>query len=319
MTTSASKLSSVRNRMLLVSLTFNKPQMTKLDRKATRDAEEANNATNSIRAQKLLYPKHLLDPIISIETAARSALRARSVPWGTTGLFLINSRDFMPIQDMMATFDRQRSQEVTKFAQNWARVMEEAALSQGMLFERAVYPDVTEVVQQFQMHLEYMPLGDLTPTMFLEVEEEIREQIGKQVEASVRSAFEQAMADPLEQLMLAMLNLYDKCTRKSARMHESVIEEMERTATLLESMNLFDLPALNKIVTLCRQRLVVDVATLKDKDSGSRAMVGASAHAVLDALGVDGVALEKSGNPAERKTVAKDAADAILEKLRGFL
>ncbi len=47
---------SIKNHALLVSLSVSKPQMTKKDDKATRDAESANNAHGAGQFRKDLYP-----------------------------------------------------------------------------------------------------------------------------------------------------------------------------------------------------------------------------------------------------------------------
>ena len=72
---------SIKDHALLVSLTVSKPQMTAKDGKATRDAEDANNASGAGHYRKDLYPKSLVAPIIAMEAAARAYIASQTYMW----------------------------------------------------------------------------------------------------------------------------------------------------------------------------------------------------------------------------------------------
>ena len=85
---------SIKNHALLVSLSVSKPQMTKKDDKATRDAESANNAHGAGQFRKDLYPKSLVQPILTVESSARAYIESVTYMW-TRGEYLLPTAKFM--------------------------------------------------------------------------------------------------------------------------------------------------------------------------------------------------------------------------------
>lgn len=315
--TATTQLPSIRNRALLVSLTFNKPQMTKLDKKATADAEIANNAHGALKTNKLLYPKHLVDPIVQHEAAVRSYLRSVTTPWGNTGMYLLDTSLFMGFADRMAKYEIERKQLVTIFAQNWANVMTQAQEQQGDLFDPSVYPDVTDVVAQFQMHLAYLPVGDYAPKLFDAVEKELRDTITAEVERSTKNMLTEVVRAPLTRLLESVLHIYDKTSRADTRIHETLIEELDAITTLMPSLNMLGIPLLDTLAAQCQERLSVHTESLKEKDGDVRARVAAEAKGILMSTGIDPVTSQKL-LPAERKQVAQNAANNIMATMKGF-
>lgn len=311
-------LPSIRNRALLIGLTFNKPALTKLDRKATRDAEVANNARGVLRTQKMLYPKHLIDPILALEAEARAYLRSHSVEWGPSGLYLIDTSLFMDVRAKLDEYEIRRQQEVTRFAQNFANVLMEAERSQGTLFDEAEYPDVHDVVRQFQMHVFVAPLGDLAPTLFTDIEEEIREQIAEDVEASTKAAVEAAVAQPLERLLEAVLNVYDKTSRDGTRIHDSMMERLTQIVDRMKSLNVMEVPELDALANACRKRLVKPTDMLRGKENATRTEVAGAAKAILEAAGVGTDALRDVSSEQSRRDVAEQATQDILKRMKLF-
>lgn len=308
-------LPSIKNRVLLVSVTFNKPPMTKLDRKATNDAEVANDAHGSLKTVRRLYPKHLLDPITAVETVARSIVKRTAVPYGDTGLYLLNTTKYVEFMGALEKVRIERGQLVTVFAQNWARVMEQAEAEQGNLFDPSVYPDISDVVSQFTMRVNVMPFGDLAPTMFTDVEEEIREAVQADVEATTRVALSEAMAVPLQRLLEQVLNLHHKCVADNTRMHDGFMDDLSSLVELVRAMNLLDNPRLEAIATACERVLVVPEEHLRGKDNGNRCIMASNAKGVLNALGVPDDSLAHVATEADRRAVAADAVSSVM---RGF-
>jgi hypothetical protein len=313
-----STLPSIRNRSLLVALSFSKPQMTKLDHKATHDAEAANNAQGALRTQKMLYPKQLIDPIISKEGEIRAYLKAHTTEFGSTGLFLLDTALFMDVSNRLSIYEVERRQLVTVFAQNWSNVIAQAQTQQGDLFDPTVYPDVSDVVGQFGMSVSYFPVGDISGGLFDTVENELRDAIAAEVERSTKAVMAQALRQPFERLIDAVLNVYDKTSRADGRIHESLMENLDSITRLMPSLNVLGLDQLNRLAERCRDRLHVNVEVLQDKTSAKREEVASEAKAIIAACGIDPVLTQRL-SPAARKEVATKAAQDILSKMRGLM
>lgn len=311
---------SIKNRALLINLAFHKPQMTKLDRVATQESEARHGSKGALRTQKLLYPKRLIDPIIAVEAEARNYLRNNALEWGTSGMYMLDTARYMDVRARLSEYELQRGQEVTKFAQNWAEVLAEAEAQQGDLFDASVYPDVSEVVSQFTTHLFVSPLGDMTPDMFTNIEDERSAQIAADVEKATREAVNGVVAQPVARMLEAILNLYDKTSRENTRIHDSIIEQLSDIVAMVPSLNVLDIPQLNVLAEACKKRLVVNGDMLRGKENADkRQLVSDDAKAILKAAGIEGDSLKSAGSQQDRKATAKAAADAIVDKLSAYL
>ena len=309
-------LPSIRNRALLVGISFRKPQMSKIDRKATRDAEEANGAHGAIRAQKLLYPKHLIDPITAMESEAYSYLRSKTIRFGEYNL--LDTSRFMEVADRLEKYKLQRSQLVTVFAQNWANVMAEAQNQQGALFDPTVYPDVSEVASQFTMSITYLPVGDMAPSLFTDIEAEAREQIAQQVQQSTNVLVADAVRQPFEKLFDLVLNVLDKTTREGSRLHESTMQHLTELVDTMPAFNVLNIPELDQMATYCRENLLLPVEALREKDSQARINVATAAEKLMRATGIDPATVSNLKD-TERKQMAAKAADNIMASMKGMI
>lgn len=311
-------LPSIRNRALLVSVSFRKPQMTKLDRKATRDAEMANDAHGAIKAQKMLYPKSLVDPIVALESSVYSYLRSKTIKFGDSGMYLLDTRKFIEVADRLERFKLERSQLVTVFAQNWANVLDKAREQQGALFDPSVYPDVSDVAGQFTTTISYLPVGDLGTNLFTDVEDEIRDQITERVQSSTASLVADAVRQPVERLMDAVLNVYDKTSRGDSRIFDSLMGKLEEVVDSMPALNVLDVPELNQLADYCKQQLVKPTEMLKVKDSQARIDVAEAAKNLLAPTGIDTSTATKLSE-AERRQLAAQAADNIMASMKGIV
>ena len=312
-------LPSIRNRALLVNLAFHKPPMTKTDWQATQDTEAKHNAKGGLRTQKMLYPKHMIAPIVAVEAEARGYLRSNAIEWGASGMYLLDTSRYMEVRQRLSEYELARSQEVTKFAQDWANVLTQAEKQQGDLFDPSLYPDVSSVVPQFTMSIFVAPMGDMAPDMFTDIEEELRARIREDVEVATAEAVAGAVAQPLARLLEAVLNLYDKTSRDKARIHDSIVDQVQEIAELMPSLNLLELPQLDAIARVCTGRLNVEGETLRGKDNeDNRKALAGDAEKLLKVCGVSAEDLRQAGDQKARKHTAQKTAQTIVDRMEAF-
>ena len=189
---------SIKDHALLVSLYVGKPQLTMKDEKATHDAEAANNAHGAGKYAKDLYPKHLIAPIVAVESAARAYIAGTTYPW-RRGEDLLPVARFMSFADRIGQFEIAFSQSVTAFLNNWTNVMTEAKARQGGLFEANVYPDMMHLRDQFVFRISYTPVTDMKDFRVAVQEDEL-DLLRATVERDVQDATTRMMQAPLERL-----------------------------------------------------------------------------------------------------------------------
>jgi hypothetical protein len=196
---------SIKNHAMLVSLNVRKPQMTMKDAKATRDAERANDAHNAGQFRKDLYPRQLIQPILTVESSARAYIESTTYVWARGEYLLANVR-FMEFADRMAKYELEFSQCVTAFLNNWNNVMSRARDSHGDLFDPSVYPDLDELKAGFKMKVIYRPVTD-SSDFRVQLQEDELERLRTQVEIEVKDSMESLYRDPLERLRKVVARL----------------------------------------------------------------------------------------------------------------
>lgn len=216
---------SLKDHALLVSLSVNKPQMTKKDDKATRDAENANNAHGAGMFRKDLYPKSLVQPINTVESSARAYIERVTYMW-ERGEFMLPTSKFMEFSERMGKFQLEFDQCVTAFLNNWSNVMTQAQLSQGELFNASEYPDLTDLKNDFRFRVMYRPITDVNDFR-VQLQDDELDSLRAEVEAATKESMNNLLRAPLERLKEVVQRLNDvtaKTDREAINKKTGVLE-----------------------------------------------------------------------------------------------
>jgi hypothetical protein len=205
---------SIKNHALLVSLSVSKPQMTKKDDKATRDAESANNAHGAGQFRKDLYPKSLVQPILTVESSARAYIESVTYMW-TRGEYLLPTAKFMEFTERIGKYQVEFDQCVTAFLNNWSNVMQQAQTSQGELFDANAYPDLTDLKNDFRFRVNYRPVTD-AGDFRVQMQDDEMDALRTEVETATRESMNNMLRAPLERLKEVVQRLHE-VTAKSDR------------------------------------------------------------------------------------------------------
>jgi hypothetical protein len=196
---------SIKNHALLVSLTVNKPQMTQKDSKATADAESANQAHNAGQYRKDLYPKALVQPILTVESSARAFIERNTYMW-SRGEYLLPTAKFMDFAARIGKFELEFNQSVTAFLNNWSNVMHQAQQAQGALFDANAYPDLSDLKSDFRFRVHYRPVSDAADFRVAMQEDELS-ILRSQVEEATKESMNAVLRAPLERLRAVVAKL----------------------------------------------------------------------------------------------------------------
>lgn len=252
---------SLKTQAMLVSLNITKPQLTKKDRKATVDAELANNAHGAGKYIKLLYPKYLLDPITQVENEARAYLYARTLPWNK-GTQLLPSKRYMEFAPKMHSYEIAFDQAVIAFLNNYNNVMLEAERVQGGLFDLAEYPDMSELRHRFSMKCRYFPIAD-TRDWRLELEQDTMREARDAADESIRTALAESMKEPFKRLYDAVERIHTQCAKPEGRIYDSLMDNLDELLDILPDLNLTGDAMLTGFIETCRERVSVHPETLR--------------------------------------------------------
>lgn len=198
---------SIKNHALLVSLSVSKPQMTKKDDKATRDAESANNAHGAGQFRKDLYPKSLVQPILTVESSARAYIESVTYMW-TRGEYLLPTAKFMEFTERIGKYQVEFDQCVTAFLNNWSNVMTQAQTAQGELFDANAYPDLSDLKSDFRFRVNYRPVTD-AGDFRVQMQDGEMDALRAEVEAATKESMNNMLRAPLERLKDVVQRLHE--------------------------------------------------------------------------------------------------------------
>ena len=247
---------SLKDKCMLVQLTIGKPKLSEKDKRATTDVAVAHNAsTEAVAVTKKLYPKHLLAPITTVESAARKYVESVTEARGK-GLAVLPCRLFMPFQEKIGQFRIQFQQAVTVFLQNYANVLAQAQVQTGTMFDTKDYPDVTELKEQFTFDVRY-PTLETAGTITLQMEAESLAIYKAEVEAQHERDMVTRQRGLYARLGEAVERIKVQCGKEDGKIYDSLTGNLAELLGILPALNLDDDPAFD---ALCKEAAGLVVA-----------------------------------------------------------
>lgn len=252
-------MTTMKDKAMLVSLSVSKPQMSKKDKETTTEVALDKSASESaVAVVKKLYPKHLIQPIQEVESAARRYVESVTQPWAR-GTALLPSKLFMDFQRDIGTYRLQFQQAVTVFLNNYAGVMLEAQAQQGDMFDASVYPDLSTLKADFTFEVSYIPMGEV-PTVMDGIEASVLEDVRKEVEAQTTQALANGQRALYKRLGDAIRRIATQCGNDKGKIYDTLTGNLDEMLKVLPALNLANDATFNAICDEAKQLIVNPVA-----------------------------------------------------------
>lgn len=277
---------AIKDKVLMVSVVVNKPQLTAKDKRGTAAAEDAMQAKSAGKYTKNLYPKHLIDPIIQVENAARQFVQARTRMW-MKGVNLMPTSRYMEVAEQLGKYELQFNQTVTAFMNNFANVLSEARETQGLMFDPAAYPDLTELRNEFSFKVRFMPFAEVGEFAQLDgISEDDKRQLQAEMAKQYDAAFAESHKELYTKLFKAVQRIVTQTSKEKGRIYDTLTGDLEELIDILPDLNFMGDQTLDGLLDECRN-IAIDPQVLRT-------------------------------SPEARERVSEDAA-AILNKMKGFI
>ena len=174
---------------MLVELTIHQWTARKHDKRVTSEVDQGHNATNAGRYSKHLIPKGALEGIARKASAIRTFHYSRTLPWGNNGQRLLPAKFFLDYRNELIQHRDEFNLLVDNFVQNYPRLVQDARLQLGTLYDPDEYPSPEKVRLAFGVSFEIFPIptsGDFR----VEVANEERSAIAAQIEEATLAAMD---------------------------------------------------------------------------------------------------------------------------------
>jgi len=276
---------------VLVSVTGGKPKMTQKDKAATEIAEDGMGAHNAGAFVKRLWPKHLVQPVITAELAVRNTVKDYGITYARNLTLVANSLR-LKLDNALKAPLKQHELAVDALFMNYGQVL---AVAQGQLasmFDASVYPDASELKSQFKIQVIFLPAPDIATLAI----DEFGKTLQQQMEVYTVNMLKEGTRQSVEKMADTINNLADKLRRKidmdttsdpninkrtAPRFHDSLTQELEHLFDVLPELNFSNDPALDSIVRDAKMKLRVSTEVLKNGTLSVKQQILNDAESIL--------------------------------------
>lgn len=263
---------NLSNQAILVELNVRMPSFRKLDRKVSKEVTNSKGANDTAaRVNKnLLAGTDKLNEIQKYVSAVRVEFYYKTLPWSDSGQRLVDIRNFVALKDWMNDRRDEFNRMVADFLVMYPHLVSAQAFAMGSMFDRAEYPDVSEVATRFSFGFCFTPLperGDFR----VDVGHDIASELEKEYELVYRTRTEQAMEDLWTRVYKAVKHISDRFadTEEGKRkvLHETVLTNTLELCEILKVMNVTNDPLLDQTRRELEDSLMgVDIDEVKESD-----------------------------------------------------
>lgn len=272
--------SPLQDSAMLATLTVSQWTARKLDRKATREVNQAHGAKDAGRFNKLLIDAEALKPLQQTEGAARQYHYSVTLPWGNQGERLLPAALFMEYSAEMGKFKREFETRADELAAAYPQLVQDARVTCGSLYDPSDYP--AKIRDRFSFTVGFGPVAS-ADDFRVNLSTEFVNQIKQDILQAQTSRQAEAAKHVWERVREVVENIHETCSKDKPRIYESMIEKAEHLVRVLPALNINNDPELTRIAEEM-QHLIVPTQTLKDSPTRRRA-VAQTADSILAKLG----------------------------------
>jgi hypothetical protein len=284
---------SLTSRAMLVRLSVSRWTARKLDRDASNEIAEINNAAaDAGRFNKLLIDREHLAGVESAVNAIRKHHDANTLPWTITGVALLpaaNYFDYMAEHKrLVSTLHRERDKLVASY--DAAKEARKAKL--GDLYREEDYPEAEKLAASIRSEIDVMPLPD-AKDFRVQLGDAEEARIRDEITASVNAAVAGAVRSLWDRVQQTVAHMHDRLanyepaadgTKAKNPFRDSLVENMRDMVALMAKLNIGDDPALESVRRLMADKLcAAEPQDLRDNDT-LRAAQAADCARILDMM-----------------------------------
>ena len=233
-------MSKLNNEALLVQLTVRQATMRKRDKKATQDIAISNNAeVSSGNYNKALLPMaESLSNIHKMTTQIRQMYYDNTLPWGIEGTMILPSKNYLSFMEMYRKAKSQWLVLVDKFINDYPRLIRNAEISLGSLYNASDYPDIDDLQSRFDMNITVMPVPD--DDFRVSIPDNELAQVRADVTTQVESATTKAMHEAWQRLYDRVKHISDKLHDPKSIFRDTLIDNTRDICDVLKRLNIND-------------------------------------------------------------------------------
>ena len=279
-------------RAVLIRLRVSKFGINRKDAKATKDAQDANNAAaDSGEFTKHIMPKTWLDPVSKIEGEATRYLAQHSSPWADDKARIIASSTFLTVKRALDDYETGFNIEADRAAASYDIERQAARFRLGGMFNERDYPPASAIRRKFNFRVvvRQVPMAD---DFRVDLDDESRAAVQAAMEAANRTQLEEVRQDlktrvrEVAERIVERLTNYkpgEKGKRAESTFKDSLIQNARDLAELLPSLNILGDPEIDDLAFRLKEMSDTPAQELRE-DEATRKATARAAQDILDSM-----------------------------------
>lgn len=254
---------TLKEKVMIVNLKISQWGARKYDKSATKEVEEAHQAREAGRFNKVLLTSETLTKIGKIGTRLRQYHYDNTLPWGDNGDRILPTEKFFTYVTETGNMKLEFNELSDQFVNEYSIAKEDAKRRLNSLYKESDYPQPESIRKKFDIGVSFMPIAegnDLRVNLSAEVIEGIKSQITKELEKRVNGATE----DILQRLRDAVGKMAETLQDKNKTFRDSLIGNVQSLVETLPLLNFNNDQRVIDAISYC-QNLIVDPDELRRK------------------------------------------------------
>lgn len=227
---------SLKEKVMIVNLTISQWGARKYDRTATKEVEDAHQAKEAGRFNKVLMSSETLTNIGKVGSKIRLYHYENTLPWGDNGDRILPTEKYFEYVTQIGLMRYEFGTLCDTFINEYVEEKEASKKRLNSLYKESDYPQPESIRKKFDIGVSFMPIAegnDLRVNMSAEVIDSIKSQITKELEKRITNATE----DMLSRLREAVQRMYETLEDKDKIFRDTLVYNIQGLVENLPLMN----------------------------------------------------------------------------------
>lgn len=272
---------SLKEKVMIVNLTISQWGARKYDRAATKEVEDAHQAKEAGRFNKVLMTSDTLNKISKAGSKIRLYHYENTLPWGDNGDRILPTEKYFEYITQIGTMKMEFSMLCDQFIAEYEMEKSASMSRLNSLYKESDYPQPHTIRAKFDILIGFMPIAegnDLRVNMSDEIVNAIKSQITRELESRISNATE----DMLERLREAVKHMATTLVDKDKVFRDTLVYNIQGLVENLPCMNFNNDQRVVDAVSFCAG-LIVDPDTLRT-NRRFRLEIAAKAQQILETI-----------------------------------
>ena len=226
-----------QDKAMLVDLSISQWGNRKLDKQVGREVDTQHQAQDAGRYNKILLDKLYLADITKVVSQLKDSHMTATLPWGNNGQRLLPSALFMEYSGKIRSLKSDFETAVNDFVRKYPAAVVAAEKRLGSLYDAGDYPDSGDIVNKFDIELNFAPVptaNDFRVDIGKEEARMVRARITEYAETQQRAAMKECWS----RLRTTVEKIHERLSNEDAVFRDSLIENARSLVDLLPKLNI---------------------------------------------------------------------------------